>query len=291
MFQKSILFLGCFLVSVFLLYGQTTQNKDLSKLSGDQILMKMIEKTKSINTIIYRLDKKERIKGKFINGALFIKLSVEPFKIYTRMYSPKEGMEVLYNSQWEKKKAVINTNSFPWVSVKFHPLSKTMRKNQHHTILDSGFDKIVSSIEYQYKSSLSEGKEMCSIKGMEPVNGDSCWILEFENPSFKFQNYVVKEGEDLVKIANKLGLSDYMILEYNKDIRNYYDVEAGQHIKVPSSYSKKMILYVDSKTYMPLIVEAYDAKGLYEQFIFRDLKLNVQFDDNEFSTDYKEYNF
>lgn len=291
MFQKSISYLGCLLVCGFLFMAQTIQAEEFFKLTGDQILVKMIEKTKSINTIIYRLDKKERIKGKLIDEALFIKLSVKPFKIYTRMYSPKEGMEVLYNSKWEKKKAVINTNSFPWVNVKFHPLSKTMRKNQHHTLLDSGFDKIVSCIEYQYKSFLSEGKEMTRIKGIEIVNGDSCWVLEFENLDFKLQDYVVKEGENLVQIAKKLRLSDYMILEYNKELRNYDDVEAGQLIKVPSSYSKKMILYVNSKSYMPSIVEAYDANGMYEQFIFRNLKLNVQFNDNEFSTDYDQYDF
>lgn len=291
MIQKSYTYINCLLLAMFLFCSQAAQAEDLPKLSGDQILERMIETTKSVKTAIYRLDKIERIKDKLVEESLFIKLSVKPFKIYTRMYSPKEGMEVLYNSEWEKKKAIINTNSFPWVNVRFNPMSKTMRKDQHHTLLDSGFEKIVSCIEFQYRSFTSEGKEMTENKGEISVDGKPCWILEFQDPDFKLVDYVVKDGENLVQIAKNLKLSDYMILESNRDIKNYDDVEAGQLIKVPSSYSKRMVLYVDQQGYMPLKVEVYDAKGLYEQFDFKEMKLNVQFKANEFSADFEEYDF
>ena len=71
----------------------------------------------------------------------------------------------------------------------------------------------------------------------------------------------------------------------------YDDVEAGQQIKVPSSYSKRMLMYVDVNELIPLKIEVYDDKGLFEQFLFKNVKLNVSFKENEFSEDFEEYNF
>ena len=265
--------------------------EDLTKISGDQILNKMFDKIETIKTLTYQLEKKERIKNKIIEEALFIKLSIDPFKVYSKMDYPKEGLEVLYNSEWEKQKAIINTNSFPWVNVKFSPTGKTMRKDQHHTILDSGFKKIISSIMFQFQSFAKKGLEMTKNKGETLVDGKQCWILEFENPNFTFISYTVIEGEDLMTIAEKFKLSDYMILENNKEVKNYEDVEIGQQINIPSSYSKKMILYIDQNELIPLMVEVSDAKGLFEQFVFKNVKLNVAFKEDEFSEDFSEYNF
>jgi len=281
-------------ISIFVLFLSITSlvyAEDLTKISGDQILNKMFDKIETIKTLTYQLEKKERIKNKIIEEALFIKLSIDPFKVYSKMDYPKEGLEVLYNSEWEKQKAIINTNSFPWVNVKFSPTGKTMRKDQHHTILDSGFKKIISSIMFQFQSFAKKGLEMTKNKGETLVDGKQCWILEFENPNFTFISYTVIEGEDLMTIAEKFKLSDYMILENNKEVKNYEDVEIGQQINIPSSYSKKMILYIDQNELIPLMVEVSDAKGLFEQFVFKNVKLNVAFKEDEFSEDFSEYNF
>lgn len=286
---KSYLSISSFLL--FLLITPIIHAEDTINISGDQILEKMFDKIETINTLTYQLEKKERIKNKVIEEALFIKLSIKPFKIYSKMDYPKEGLEVLYDAKWEKQKAIINTNSFPWVNIRFSPSGKTMRKNQHHTILDSGYKKIISSIQYQYQDFLIKGLEMTEKKGEAVVDNKKCWILEFDNPDFKFENYRVGENEDLLKIAQKFKLSDYMILENNKDVKNYEDVEAGQQIKIPSSYSKKMILYIDQSELIPLKVEVYDSKGLYEQFEFKNVQLNVVFKANEFSEDFEDYDF
>lgn len=286
---KSYLSISSFLL--FLLITPIIHAEDTISISGDQILEKMFDKIETINTLTYQLEKKERIKNKVIEEALFIKLSIKPFKIYSKMDYPKEGLEVLYDAKWEKQKAIINTNSFPWVNVRFSPSGKTMRKNQHHTILDSGYKKIISSIQYQLQDYLSKGLEMTEKKGEAVVDNKKCWILEFENLDFKFENYRVGENEDLLKIAQKFKLSDYMILENNKEVTNYEDVEAGQQIKIPSSYSKKMILYIDQSELIPLKVEVYDSKGLYEAFEFKNVQLNVVFKANEFSEDFEDYDF
>lgn len=265
--------------------------EDPPKPSGDQILEQMFKKIETIKTITYRLEKKERIKNKILEEALFIKLSVSPFKVYSKMDYPKNGLEVLFDSEWKKQKAIINTNSFPWVNLKFSPLGKTMRKDQHHTILDSGFDKIIASIIFQYQSYASKGMELTENKGEALIDGKKCWILEFENPNFGFRNYIITEGENLVSIADKFKLSDYMILVNNKKIKFYDDVEAALQIRIPTSYSKSMILYIDQIELIPLKVEVYDDKGLFEQFEFKNVNLNVIFKANEFSVDFEDYDF
>lgn len=286
---SSYLSIGLIILSFLITPLSYAENAKI--ISGDEILNKMFDKIESIKTVSYRLEKKERIKNEIIDEALFIKLSIEPFKVYSKMDYPKEGLEVLFNSQWEKKKAVINTNSFPWVNVRFKPTGKTMRKDQHHTILDSGFKKIISSIQFQYQDYVTKGIEMTENNGEILVGDKKCWMLTFNNPNFNFKNYMVAEGEDLISIADKFKLSDYMILENNEGIRFYDDVEVDQQIKIPSSYSKKMILYIDQAELIPIKIEVYDSKGLFEQFEFKNVQLNVVFKDDEFSEDFEEYDF
>lgn len=274
---------------VFCSFNSFAQSDD--PFAGDEILKQMIAKTKTIETAAYDFFKQERIKGKIIEEVLSIKLSIEPFMIYTRMDAPKEGMEVLYNSNWEKKKAVINTNSFPWVNVKFSPMSKTMRKDQHHTILDSGYDKLVSFIDAQFGSFVEKSIPMTQLLGEEQIGGKKCWVLKIEDENFSFVDYQVQEGEDLVSIAKKLSVSDYMIMEANRKVKFYDDVESGQIIKVPTSYSERMMLYIDQELLVPIKMEMYDLDGLYELFEFKNLKLNVAFEEAEFSTAYEAYEF
>lgn len=286
---KSYLSISSFILFFFI--TQLIYAEDSGNYSGDQILKKVIAKIETINTLTYRLEKQERIKNKLVDEILNIKLSIDPFKVYTRMNYPKDGLEILFDSEWEKKKVIVNTNSFPWVNLKFDPYGRMMRKGQHHTILDSGFNKLISSIIFQYQTYLEKDKEMLENKGDTVIDGRKCWILEFENEHFNFENYIVGEKEDLRKIANKFKISDYMILENNKDVNTYKDVEAGQVIKIPSSYSKKIILYIDQIELIPLRIEVYDAKGLFEQFEFKNVKINVAFKTNEFSEDFEDYGF
>ena len=81
--------LGCLIVCIFLFNGHTVQADDVPKMRGDKILEEMFEKREVINTLTYRLEKKERIKNKLIEEAIFIKLSINPFKVYSKMDYPK----------------------------------------------------------------------------------------------------------------------------------------------------------------------------------------------------------
>ena len=77
----------------------------------------------------------------------------------------------------------------------------------------------------------------------------------------------------------------------NKDVDSYTDVWQGQTIKIPSDYAAKTILYIDQKTFLPLVLKIYDDEGLFEHYEFLKLQLNPSFQKDEFSRNFKDYGF
>jgi LysM domain-containing protein len=115
--------------------------------------------------------------------------------------------------------------------------------------------------------------------------------IEMVNPDFQYSTYQVLLGEDLNSIATKLNVNEYAILALNDDVDFYDDVIPGQKIHVPSSYAKKMVLYIDSEYMLPLVIRVYDSDGLYEHYAYKKFVINPTFRPGEFSSSFKEYGF
>jgi len=81
--------------------------------------------------------------------------------------------------------------------------------------------------------------------------------------------YIVKKGEDLVIIAEKTHVNEYMIFERNKNINSYTDVKPGETILVPERYARSIVLFIDKELRLPLIEMMYDDQGLYERYEFK----------------------
>jgi len=108
---------------------------------------------------------------------------------------------------------------------------------------------------------------------------------------WRYVPYTVLNGEDLNAIGKKQMVSEYMILHANEAVDDYDDVKAGQEIQIPILYAKRTILYVDKQYFLPIRQEMYDDKGLFEIYEFHNLKVNPTILEEEFSEDYKDYNF
>jgi outer membrane lipoprotein-sorting protein len=251
----------------------------------------MFAQTKEITGLSYTMAKKERIDGEIIFQVSEVKLSRSPLKVYTIQKSPKKGVEVLYNKIETGNKAFVNPGGFPWFTLKLDPMGSIMRNNQHHTIFNSGYDLVVSILEFLINKYGEEAKTM--VKVLPPDNWQDipCRVIEFNSPYFKYIEYVVKKGETVLTIADKFKLSEHMILEINEDIDDYNDVSAGQIIEIPNDYSPRMIIYIDKYRYIPLVMKIYDDKGVYEIYEYYDVVVNPQFESDEFSIDYKKYGF
>ena len=80
-------------------------------------------------------------------------------------------------------------------------------------------------------------------------------------------------------------------MDKNPAIHDYDDVRSGQLIKIPNDYSPKMVLYIDKKRKIPLIIKVYDEDGLYQQYEFKNVKVNPTFSADEFSKSNPAYGY
>lgn len=258
--------------------------------SGAELTSEMFERTRQIETMRFQMRKLERIDGEMKEQLSFVKLQREPFKVYARQISPEEGIEVLYVEGERNNNALINPNGFPWVNVKLDPDGSIMRKEQHHTILDSGYDTVMEILQFLLNKYEGQADQLISNQGQIEWQGDSCWVIEMVNPHFKYIKYKVKPDEDLITIAHEKFLSEHMIMEHN-DLDGYDDVEAGQIIEIPNDYSPKIVIYLDKELMLPKMMKIYDDKGLYEQYDYNNLEIDPSFASDEFTSSFTGYGF
>ena len=276
------------IIVFFLLASLDTSGQNVS---GISIVNKMIERTSQIKTMTYQINKQERINGKMYKQVALVKLETDSAKLYLKEMEPNEGIEILYAQGANNGKAIVNPNGFPWININLYPKDDLMRKNQHHTILESGFNYLVNVLEYTCVKYKTEIETMIVNNGIIDYGGKECYKLSMTNPYFKYLDYELQENESTSDIAKRHKISEHMILERNKSLKNYGEMGKGQKIKIPSDYCPRIILIVDKEEFLPLKMEIYDDRGLYEKYEFSDVKVNTKISVEEFSESYVEYGF
>jgi hypothetical protein len=129
------------------------------------------------------------------------------------------------------------------------------------------------------------------IVGEEKYDNRNCYRLSVAFPDFAWSPYTIKKGEDLVSIARKLHVSEYMVLENNPNLSSYTDVKEGTVIKVPDAYAKLTLLLIDKELLLPVNDQVFDDKGLFETYEYHNLQVNPPIAPEEFTKNYKDYNF
>lgn len=264
---------------------------DPSKKSAPDKVREVFEATRHIESLKYEMVRSERINGSYIENHVSIKMLKRPYKIYIKELAPNTGLEVLYPHPLDEKKALVNPNGFPWVNLKLDPTGEIMRKDQHHTILEGGYDYVVSVMEYLFYKHKEGISDLIHDHGTSSLNGQPCEIISMVNPSFTYSEHVVKKGESISSIALKNRLNEYMIYEKNKKVGVFGEVKEGDIIQLPSDYASKMVLFIDQKRQIPLKMEVYDELGLFEKYEFRNVEINPVLSEEEFSEGYTAYSF
>jgi len=249
----------------------------------------MIEHCERLKGLTAEITKEERIEGVMIKQITAVKLIREPFTVYLNQRYPKVGVEILVLGKGEK--ALINPNAFPWFNISLDPYSSLMRRNQHHTVYDSGFDLLAGILGKELKRIGKDTATHLFYKGIEDVNGRPSHLIEMINPSYKIVPYTVNADEDLLIIADRFNLSEHTILELNDEVDFYDDVSNGQKIMIPTSYAKKMKLFIDVEYLLPLVISVYDNDGIYEKYTYKKFILNPTFKPEEFNSEYEAYGF
>src|SRR5687767_6273442 len=98
----------------------------------------MFDSIKNVRTLRIKVSALERIEKKFSSACSEIKIQTNPRKVY--FLNRVKKLEVLYNPDLYGLKAVVKPHVFPYMSLSLDPTGNLMRKNQHYTIHELGYD-------------------------------------------------------------------------------------------------------------------------------------------------------
>jgi hypothetical protein len=251
----------------------------------------MFEKSKTVKTLSLKIISKERFGTEYKIVEAFFKKQVSPVKIYFKQLNPPTNAEVLINEKYSKK-ALVNPKTFPWVNLELDPMGSTLREAQHHSIYEAGFDYFIQILSNLFDKNKDTIKQLVQYKGEITMDGITCYKIELNNPSFKIISYKVTENCNITSLARKLHISEYHILERNTIFKEYNDqVSMGTIINIPTDYAKKLTILIDKSTSLPIFMEIYDDKGLFEQYKFLEVKINPPFTEADFNENNKNYGF
>ena len=270
----------------FLFSGSLFAQKPVA--NAKEIIFKMVKSINELERLKYSLKIVERGKKGYNHYESSVKLCRKPRKIYLYI----KGIELLWVAGWNNNKAYVKPNTFPYVNLSLDPLGYLMRQDQHHTLNEMGVDYFASIIEYIALKNISNFDTYFKFEGEERINNRPCYKIIIDNKDFAYENYTVGENESITSIARKLHISEYMILEVNPKLNDYFHIlKKGQVLKVPNAYAKHVTLYIDQLYFLPISIKILDDKGLFEQYDYHFLQVNPKIDDAEFTKEYKDYKF
>ena len=277
------------IVSVGMLFSAAPAGNHNSLTDSRSIITGLFKSIDNVQTLTYTMVYTERLDGDDMHAYRSqVKFQKTPHEVYVKMSG---GVEVIWLAGANDGEAWVHKGSFPDITLRLDPDGSLMRKGQHHSVESSGYDYFEQVLKQAYNK--ANGKDFNShiiYMGELLFDGASCYKLVIIDPDFKYVPYVVLSGETVISIAKKLCLSEYMIMQHN-NLSSYTSISPGQKIMVPNYYSKEVTLYIDETTMLPLFLKVDDDKGLFEQYIFSDVKLNANLPANSFSTKNKAYHF
>lgn len=257
-------------------------------LTCKEIVTHLLDSIKNIKTQRCEVKSIEHINGQLFFAESILKLNVNPKMIYYK--SVLKGNEVLWIQGANKGNAKIHSRSFP-INLDLDPYGSLMRKDNHHTIFDLGFQYIGSIVANTIVKAPKDFDKHFSLAGTLVWNHIECYQVIISFPEYKYVEYTVVKSETANGIAKKFSTSDYKIRNKN-GLSSYYGyIKEGKKLLIPTPYGNKVILYVDKKTFMPVCVRIYDEEGLFESYEFYNVKINTAFAADEFSENCKGYGF
>ena len=261
------------------------------KISAREMYDNMIAGMEKVKTCTYVLDMEERVWGKITSSQYISKINTAPLKIYAYSIRPNPGAEALYVEGKNNGKVLINPNRFPYINLSLSTNSMLLRKSHQYNIVQMGFSYFHEILVKNEKLNGAKFYASLVLRDNIVYNNKEYFVLEIQNDDFGYKNYTVLSGENVSDIANKLLVNDHMILELNTGIDDYDDVKPGQVIRVPNSFAKRILVYIDRNNYLPLVQFVYDDQGLYSKIQFSSFILNPVIQPEEFTRNYSKYKF
>ena len=286
--MKNIVILFFILVMCSLIFGQTTSKFQLSEEKLDNHIEKMWANINALKSYSYTFYKNERIIGEseLVKTIQKIKYNVTPKKILIEIIKgPNTGTKTVFKLGENGNK--LKTDVGNWLpTVNLSPFGSIAMASQRHTIYELGL-KYTGKVIYGTYSAKKNMKEDISkyIKYEYNIIFDNrnCFKITVTDPTYKLISYTVRLGESIRKIAKAKNLDAYSLLELNPSLKgSYTNIKVGDVIKIPTTYSKTTIIYVDAKTYIPIYQKLYDNNGVVAESKYSDLIINPSFSESDF---------
>ncbi|NNM95656.1 MAG: DUF1571 domain-containing protein [Bacteroidia bacterium] len=274
------------IILLFLLHGAAVAQPDDAR----AIINKVMEKLGGINTACYQLTYCEKVfeTGKMRRGSSDIKYRKTTQRVYMKT---ENGTELLWGPDLNDGDVLVHPSSFPFFNLSLNPDGYWMRKDQHHGVQDIGFQYLSVVLNAAIKRAGDRFSDYFTYAGDTTLCGTNCLKIKVAAPRFGYIKYKVGKGENIITIARNLALNEYLVLKHNPGTGSYTDVKEGQTILISTDYAPLVELCIDKHTLIPLMLQVNDEKGLFEQYIYRNLVINPAMDESEFSKDYKDYHF
>ena len=282
---KIVLFTLLFSVIISLTSFNFSERKSLP--NSHELVKDILASIANIKTMRYHLQCGERIRGKMHHTQSRVKLQVNPRKLYLALNGP----ELLWIKGENNGNALVNPGSFPYINLNLDPYGLLMRKDQHHTIYEMGIQYMGDILRDGLQKAGNNVEKHFVIQGEEMYNGRACYRLSIAFPDFLWESYTVKKMETITSISRRLHVSEYMVLEKNTSANWYNDIKEGENIFVPNVYSKLTMLLIEKETFLPLSNKIFDDQGLFEIYEYVNLQVNIPIAPEEFTKEYKDYNF
>ena len=249
----------------------------------------MLDSIRTVKTLRFTVLAIEKIGDSYLKAVSENKINIRPRKLY--FINREKKLEILFNEGENNDKAIVKPHVFPYVTMSLSPSGSLMRKNQHYTINELGFEFIGRSVAVALSKQMDNFAKCIRYYGKHDKNGYKCHLFVYETKNFPYTDYIVKERETVTSIALNLNLNEYMIRYKNNLINDFDYLKPGRKLKIPVYYCKKVVLFIDEKKLLPVSISVFDDSGLLESYDFSNIIVNQPFDAQEFSRGYKGYHF
>lgn len=275
-----------FFIIYLVIYSFLLEGQDLR---SAKIISEMLDSIKHVKTVRFKVKALERVEKGYTLVNSEAKIHIKPRQLY--LVNKEKKLEILFLSGKNENKAIVKPHVFPYITLMLNPTGNLMRKNQHYTIHELGFD----FLGYTIASALGKEKEnmlkSLSYLGKHEKNGYNCHMVVYESSAFSYFTYEVGSKESVASLASKFNVNDYLLRVKNNLYNDFGYLNKGSKIQIPNYYCKRAVLYIDEKSMLPVSVSVYDDAGLFECYDFYNIILNKPIDASEFTREYREYHF
>lgn len=276
------------LTLAFMLFSAKPVAYDETYVDAHTIVYGMFKSIDNIKTLQYLMISTERVDDSKIKvDSSRVKSLKSPRKIFMKM---SDGDEVLWVEGSNNNNAWVHPNSFPYITLALDPDGAIMRKNQHHGVHDAGYDYFKTVLKEAADKAGKNFDDHFLYLGEIMFDGVKCYNVMAIDKDFHYIPYTVQKGENVLSIAKKFWVNEYMLMDHN-NLSSLNDVNTGQTIMIPSDYGKLITLYINKTTMLPLLLRVDDEKGLFEQYVFKHIKIDPPLTAADFSKSNKEYHF